>query len=472
MTRLLLILALGLLATPGAWSQVTLQCDFTDPAIMGKPMEYHWDIYNRISPMRNCNPTGNPKGGICVVRPLGGKSSGGRMLIEEDTYKFDGNRYYYDWEPLKKQLTNAMARGRIHQLLLDNPPWAFQRGVDRQGHPEADTYGNAWPPNDPEAWAKYIEAMLEELIKTYGREEVEGWRYCIGREIGTSGHWRSSKESFFKHYENTVRAVRRVLPNAKVGSHFLWASSKHSWGPDFVAYCKEHKLPYDFVGMSFYPFYNQIGRVDLDKVYANDIAPIKDRPDWNPKATLEIHEYALIVTMGAKGASYESAPAEYRASFAVMLQKMMYEHGLSRVFQWGTGPSKAATTEAFLPMKGDVYYSNAKLGEPENARNMVGAVFAKNREKRRYSVVAYNYNADPKSRAAESLTFKITIPEPGGKKIAYRVGTYQKAGDRLAWSDWASVKTTAPAAASSSELTFRADLPVFSFLKYEIVADE
>lgn len=81
-----LILFLGLLLTPPAWSRVTIRCDFADPAMMGKPMEYHWDIYNRISPMRNCNPTGNPNGGICVVRPLGGNSAGGRMLIDEDTY--------------------------------------------------------------------------------------------------------------------------------------------------------------------------------------------------------------------------------------------------------------------------------------------------------------------------------------------------------------------------------------------------
>jgi hypothetical protein len=80
------ILFLGLLLTPPAWSRVTISCDFADPAMMGKPMEYHWDIYNRISPMRNCNPTGNPNGGICVVRPLGGKSAGGRMLIDEDAY--------------------------------------------------------------------------------------------------------------------------------------------------------------------------------------------------------------------------------------------------------------------------------------------------------------------------------------------------------------------------------------------------
>ena len=127
--KALLILSLGLLLTPSAWSLVTIRCDFTDPAMMGKPMEYHWDIYNRISPMRN------------------------------------------------------------------------------------------------------------------------------------------------------------------------------SWGPDFVAYCMAHKLPYDFVGMSFYPFYNRMDRVDLENVYAKDIAPIKDRPDWNPKASFEIHEYALIVTMGGKGSS-------------------------------------------------------------------------------------------------------------------------------------------------------------------------
>lgn len=465
------ILTLAAMSALRLAAQVTLTCDFTDPAAAGKPMAYHWDVYNRISPVRNCNPAQNPNGRFCVVRPLGGKASDGRMLLDEDTCKVEGGRRFYDWAPLKRQIANVQARGGIHQLVLDNPPWAFQAGIDRGTYPAVDTYGNAWPPNDPAAWADYIEALLKELIRTYGRRQVEGWRFGIGREIGTGGHWRGDKETFFQHYENTARVVRRVLPAAKIGSHFLWASSKHSWGPEFVAYCHRRQVPYDFVGISFYPFYNRLERVDLDTVYRKDIAPIKDRPDWNPGASLEIHEFALIVSMGAKGSSYVSAPPEHQASFAVMLQKMMYEHSVSTVFQWGNGPSRAATTLAFLPLKGHLYHSSRKSGPPDASGRMIDAVFCRDREGGKLGIVAYHYNADSKRRDAAAVTFNMTVPQPAGTKIAYRLGTYRKQGDDLAWSGWTRGKTASRDSGPGSEIVLRAELSAFSFLKYEVAIE-
>jgi hypothetical protein len=45
----------------------------------------------------------NPQ--INIVRLLGGKSKNGKMLVEEDTYKWDGQKFVYDWEPLHQQIT-------------------------------------------------------------------------------------------------------------------------------------------------------------------------------------------------------------------------------------------------------------------------------------------------------------------------------------------------------------------------------
>jgi xylan 1,4-beta-xylosidase len=458
-----------LAATTGVCAPLTLECDFADPVTMRpQPMRFHWDVYNRISPLRNCNPIDNAEGGICIVRPLGGKSLGGKKLIDEDTCRLEQGRLVYDWAPLKQQIANARAQGRIFQLVLDNPPWAFQVGVDRRGQPEVETYGNPWPPGDPTAWADYIQAALRELVATYGREEVEGWRFGIGREMGTEGHWRAGKEAFFEHYRNTVRAVKAVLPAAKVGSHFLWASSKKSWGPDFVRFCRENKLPYDFVGVSFYPFYNRLDRVDLDSVYRRDIAPIREHPDWNPAADLEIHEFALIVSMGQKGNTYVSAPPAHQASFAVMLQKMMYEHDLQHVFQWGRGPSRAATRETFLPLKGWRYHASTKQGRPEGTGNLVDAVFASEPDGRHFGIVAFSYNAQPAATATEKVAFRVRLPAATGTRVSWRRAFPASDADRLQWGDWSGAITTKGEGAEGSLLALAAELPVFSFMKIEI----
>lgn len=451
---------------PG-YGQLTLACDFASPASCGEPMHYHWHVSNRISPMRRFNqPVGeNPL--INVVRPLGGKSRNGKKLTDEDTYTWDGQKYSYDWAPLKKQIDTVRARARLYQLLIDNPPWAFQRGLDFEGGKDVETYGNAWPPNDPEAWARYIRAMLRELVASYGRASVEQWRYCIGREIGTEGHWRAGKQAFFDHYRNTEQAIRSVLPNAQVGTHFLWASSKHSFGPDFVTWCRQHGVRYDFVGVSFYPFYKRIKRVDLEHVYRVDFAPIKDIPEWRSAATLELHEFALISSMSARGNSFENAPRAHQESFTVMLAKMMYEHDMVNVFRWGTGKNKAAE-QAFLPMEGLTYFRSSKHGEPAAPGNMIDAVFARDPSGHRYDIMVYNYNAKPEPLTNESIRIAMIVPVSPGTRM--RTRTAQCEGSGLEWSPWREVKTSAGRQADQSRLDLRIESPSFSFQKIELRA--
>lgn len=428
-------------------------------------MHYHWDVSNRISPMGSFKMPVGEKPYINIVRPLGGKSKNGKKLVAEDTYKWDGEKYIYDWAPLKKQIDTVLAKARLFQLLIDNPPWSFQRGIDFKGGKEVETYGNAWPPNDPKAWSLYIQAMLKELIKTYGREKVEQWRYCIGREIGTGGHWRGSQLAFFEHYKNTEKSIRSVLPNAKVGTHFLWGSAKHSFGPDFVKWCKKNDVHYDFVGVSYYPFYDKMKRVDMDHVYQVDFAPIKDIPEWNSAAKLEIHEFSLITSMSSKGNSYKNASKAHQESFTVMLAKMMYENDLTHVFRWGTGENKSAE-QAFLSMEGNIYYASSKMGAPTTQGNMVDAVFARDESTRQYNIMAYNYNADPDAKNNEPVKIVTTLPAPPGTEIKYRNATYEKGG--LNWSDWETIRTKAVNDSKTSNLEFNVELAPFSFQKLEI----
>ena len=450
-------------------SQITLECDFASSESQRGPMHYHWNISNRISPMGRFNmPAGeNPK--ITVVRPLGGKSKGGEKRIDEDTYKWDGKRYVYDWTPLKKQIDTIRSKATLYQLLIDNPPWAFQRGIDLKGGTSVETYGNAWPPNDAKAWSAYIREMMRELIRTYGKEQVQEWRFCIGREIGTRGHWKGSMLEFFDHYRNTVEAIHSVLPNARVGAHFLWASAKRSYGPDFVRWCKRNKVAYDFVGVSYYPFYDRVERVDLEQVYKADFAPIKDIPQWNPEATLEIHEFALIKSMSKEGNSYRNASRDHQESFTAMLAKMLYDHGIVDVFRWGSGADRLAEA-TFLAMEGNTYFTSSKRGNPAVPGNMIDAVFARDEAKGQFNIVAFNYNADTGSKVGESVKIVTTLPVPSGTSMKVRNADYKT--NKLEWSDWETHDTTAGAEVGMSKLEMTIQLSPLSFQKIEILLPE
>ncbi len=459
------ISAVFLLLSDLGLSQITLECDYSSAANQKAPLHFHWDICNRISPMGRINIAAGEKPFINVVRPLGGKSKNGKKLINEDTYKWDGENYVYDWAPLKKQIDTVREKAKLYQLMIDNPPWAFQRGLDLGGEDGVETYGNAWPPNDEQAWSLYIQAMLKELVKTYGRENVAQWRYCIGREIGTKGHWRGTRLEFFEHYRNTEKAIRAVIPEAKVGTHFLWASSKYSFGPDFVKWCKQNDVPYDFIGVSYYPFYNRIDRVDMDSVYELDFAPIKDIPEWNPSARLEIHEFALITSMSAKGNSYKNAPQAHQETFTVMLAKMMAEHDIVDVFQWGSiGNNQAKRT--FQIMEGDLYYKSLKKGNPTAPGNMIDSVFALDKAERQYNIVAYNYNANPDAKDGEAVGIVATIPAPPKTELTYRRAVSVASG--LSWSDWKPIITKGASGSKKSRVELSVQLNPFSWQKIEI----
>lgn len=444
---------------------ITLKCDFTSAASRGEPLHHHWNVSNRISPMRGfAMPVGDqPR--INIVRPLGGKAKKGRKLIEEDTCKWDGNKFVYDWRPLHTQIANVQGRAILHQLMIDNPPWAFQRGLDLDGGSGVETYGNAWPPNDPEAWSRYIRAMLEELVATYGRETAGKWRYCIGREIGTKGHWRGTMQEFFEHYRNTERAVRAVLPEAKVGTHFLWASSKHSFGPDFVRWCKRNRVRYDFIGVSYYPFYNRPDRIDLQRVYRTDFAPIKDLPEWNPSATLEIHEFALIERMSKAGNSYDSAPARHQDAFTVMLAKMMYRHGMKDVFRWGTGEDRLAE-QALAELEGMRFFANSRDGEPVSRGNMIDAIFAHDAVPGDCQILIACYHANPKASGSETVAVSATLPVPPGSVVRIRETTY--GSGRPVRGAWTETKTGGTPGKASSTLNLRTKTAPFSFRRIEL----
>jgi len=462
------LLLLILMTAVNGSCQTILSCDFVDAMNKKETIQYNWNTYNTISPIDSFTKMDGPYNQVNIVRPLGGKydRKTGKKLISEDTYKWDGEKYYYDWEPLKKILNNVLAQTKVYQIVLDNPSWAFQRGLNLKEEDSFDTYGNPWAPNDPVAWANYIRAMINELIKTYGREQVGQWRYCIGREIGTPGHWRSGETAFFEHYKNTEKVLRELLPEAQVGTHLLWASNKNSYGQNFVPWCKANGAKYDFLAISYYPIYTTNKSVDMDYVYKFDIAPIMELPEWNKEAPFEIHEYALIEAMIDHKAI--RSPVLHRNIFPLMMAKMIYEKNLGDVFVWSDAPVYKETLMLLKNLKGHDYYSSRKEGKPLIEGNMINAIFSKSDADNLYEITAYNYNESPVVKGDEPLKFEVTLPVPSGKGMKYRVGKYTDNVVGMQWSSWKKVKSNGKIDDTKSVLSFNDAIPAFSYLKYEI----
>ncbi len=101
------------------------------------------------------------------------------------------------------------------------------------------------PPADFRAWQDYIRAFVRFLIHRYGPEEVRTWYFEVWNEPDLPiVFWNGTRDEYFALYEATARAIKEVDPLIPVGGP---SSSASKWVESFLAYCRAHDVPVDFV---------------------------------------------------------------------------------------------------------------------------------------------------------------------------------------------------------------------------------
>ena len=105
------------------------------------------------------------------------------------------------------------------------------------------------PPKDPEDWCTLVRETLRHLAHRYGKERVETWPAEVWNEPNLPGFWEhADKAKYFELYRVTVQAVKEVLPAMRVGGPAICGGDgSQQWISDFLAFCRDEKLPVDFV---------------------------------------------------------------------------------------------------------------------------------------------------------------------------------------------------------------------------------
>ncbi|SDR30820.1 GH39 family glycosyl hydrolase [Thermostaphylospora chromogena] len=139
------------------------------------------------------------------------------------------------------------------------------------------------PPKDMGRWVELVTKAVEHWIGRYGLAEVRKWRFEVWNEPNLVPHfWTGTKTEYFELYEQTVRAIKKIDPELKVGgpatSVFVpddryrgevedRAAMRETaaavdvdaldwrpvWIEDFIAWCAERRLPIDFISTHLYP---------------------------------------------------------------------------------------------------------------------------------------------------------------------------------------------------------------------------
>lgn len=158
----------------------------------------------------------------------------------------------------------------------------------------------AFPPRDYERWAGLVRAHVQHCLDRYGREEVGSWLWELWNEPDIS-YWRGTTDQFCDLYTVTARAVRTVLPSARVGGPAVTGGGV-TFLRDFLAHTSRFGDPIDFVsfhtkGSAFTPW----------RVYGPTGAPAPERQ--SPSAPKMLFEIRRLLRVIAEFPDYRSLPA-------------------------------------------------------------------------------------------------------------------------------------------------------------------
>jgi xylan 1,4-beta-xylosidase len=110
--------------------------------------------------------------------------------------------------------------------------------------------GNVTPPRDYRQWAALVGKLVEHWIDRYGVGEVRRWFFEVWNEPNLRAFWTGTREEYFTLYRHTVRAIKDLDADLKVGGP---ATAHDEWIEEFVGFCERHDLPADFVSTHHYP---------------------------------------------------------------------------------------------------------------------------------------------------------------------------------------------------------------------------
>jgi xylan 1,4-beta-xylosidase len=161
-------------------------------------------------------------------------------------------RPVYDWSIVDRIFDTYLERGVRPYVEIGFMPKALSRKPDpyqhewRPGLPYNDIYtGWAHPPRDYPKWAELVSQWVRHCIDRYGKAEVSTWYWETWNEANI-GYWQGTLEEFLKLHSLTVAAVRRALPEAKVGGPDM-AGSDSKYLRAFIDHCVASGVPLDFL---------------------------------------------------------------------------------------------------------------------------------------------------------------------------------------------------------------------------------
>lgn len=109
---------------------------------------------------------------------------------------------------------------------------------------------NITMPKFTEKWCELIKKFILFLFDRYGKDEIRTWYFEVWNEPDLSIFFKGNQKDYFRLYKATSDTIKKIDSNLRVGGP---ATSACLWISDFMKYCDENKVAYDFVSTHHYP---------------------------------------------------------------------------------------------------------------------------------------------------------------------------------------------------------------------------
>lgn len=336
----------------------------------------------------------------------------------------------YNFSELEAAIEQVLRQGLKPYIKTGNTPLKYS------SRPRIGEFGvNVKPPDDYEAYYRYIKALAESLVERFGIDEVKTWWWGVlteyeNRDWFDAGDPESTKIAYFKLYDYTVAALEDALgpENVIVGAHSMSTIPGYWDEREFIEHVAtginyktgQQGTQIDFLAVSYY----DSTLVGLNE--ANFLATVEKVRQKALSVGLTDLMYGIDegrVLSGWDGKQLTSRVVNLSAQAAAdaKLFKLMVEHDIDYFASWGLtteriwgGASAISSNLANLvyKMNGDERVAGTRLEASADAWNDVDALVSYDAATHTLRVLVYNNSKSPVAGSADSFELRIDHVRP------------------------------------------------------------
>ncbi|GGC66533.1 hypothetical protein GCM10011396_12030 [Undibacterium terreum] len=176
------------------------------------------------------------------------------------------NKFLYSFFNTDQVFDYLLSIGMRPIVELSFMPTALSSGGETVFHYRA----NITPPRNMADWSALIHKLVSHWVQRYGVEEVSRWYFEVWNEPNLPAFWTGGQQAYFDLYEASANAIKGVDAALRVGGP---ATAQNAWLDEFMQFCRERKLPVDFVSTHFYPT-DAFGEIGADTLTQLEHAPL------------------------------------------------------------------------------------------------------------------------------------------------------------------------------------------------------